>query len=724
MNKLTVDLSPYPERFLSKQLELAKSVNFIFGKNGTGKSTITDQIKDQFSSDFSVKIFQDFEGITKENGRLNAIALGEENAEIQIQIDEIDEQIAELKASTSKPIDGDKRKNLYTENQCAKKAYDSQFQKVEYFYKDTASKIKKETKPQIASTSYNIRSIKDELSNAKLLSDDEIRKNKATIKAEQKANIVAKEFPKIQLLEYLKAVNEILVAHVSQPESIPELVGKSEKESFAKMGMRIHTHQVGEKCVFCGNEISEERWDLLAKYFNNEVEKLNERIKNGIQKIEIEKAKIEAISELKTSDFYPEFREKTIELNLAILNKKKELVDFFDKLSKKLDDKKKAMFIAESEISFVIPEDFTKIKTDCETLITSNNDFSRNLATNQEGAKDALRYHKIKRALEDFQHETKLVELTELQKSSDQAAKNLKEKIDELIKKREKRSELVMETQDEEKIANKINKSLSKMGFSSFTLELVNDEESGQKGQYQIRGHQSMEGKLGELRTIEELSKGEKNIIAFLYFIFALEVDEESSKNKIVVFDDPMTSNDDTMQYLMISEFQNLLKRFKNSDDCLILLTHNVHFYLNAQHNPLSKNYKPFGHFHLLTSNYLTEIKMIDKESDDFKTNYEMLWKELHFLFEHQQPDLMLGCCRRICENFKEFTCKTDFYKENSAAKKLFDVNQHFMYDSEAEPNGKTAEEIIEIMKNLFDMNDSLEHFRNHWSCYEEFNIA
>lgn len=75
-------------------------------------------------------------------------------------------------------------------------------------------------------------------------------------------------------------------------------------------------------------------------------------------------------------------------------------------------------------------------------------------------------------------------------------------------------------------------------------------------------------------RSINTLSTGEKNIVAFLWFISSLEGNSNHSINpKIILFDDPMTSNDDTCQYLIISELQRLIK--KNSTDQLFIFTHN-----------------------------------------------------------------------------------------------------------------------------------------------------
>ena len=74
---ISISLSSHPDKFTSssRELTIAKKVNFIFGKNGTGKTTISDEILSQRSSDYDVCVFKDFDGIV-ENDRLNAVALG------------------------------------------------------------------------------------------------------------------------------------------------------------------------------------------------------------------------------------------------------------------------------------------------------------------------------------------------------------------------------------------------------------------------------------------------------------------------------------------------------------------------------------------------------------------------------------------------------------------------------------------------------------------------
>ncbi|MDR1285537.1 MAG: AAA family ATPase [Campylobacteraceae bacterium] len=718
MSDLKIDLSYYDERFIQdSKLIITKKINFIFGKNGTGKTTITETIKNQFSAKYNICIFEGFEGIIRENHGLDAIALGVENAEIQQKVDEIDIEISNIKKEIEKPEDN--TENFFTKLEKASENCKKQFDKIDNFCAESAKQIKEQSSPQIAKTNYNKNDFKNEINKAKLLSDNEIKKYKTTIKSEKKDDVIKISFPEIVLSKYLKSTNEVLLSHVSQRQIIAELDDNIDKQNFAKEGMRIHKHENGERCIFCGNEISEKRWQLLGSYFNDEVKKLENRIDAGIIKIDNELDKINKLREINESDFYEKFAEQIKNLNLQIKNIKGGYQIFLGKLKIKLEDKKKDLFKKTDEMVVVAPKDFTEIKIEYEKVLDENNQFSQNLEREQDNAKNTLRYHEVKKMLDNFKYNEECIKLTTLETIKTEIQKALSDKRQEIENKQQEKNNLILETRNEEKIAKKINDLLKNIGISSFSLELIRNGDESQKGQYQIKGHN------GKIRTITKLSKGEKNIIALLYFIFALEKVDDNNKPKIIILDDPMTSNDDTMQYLMIGEVQKLYEKDKNGnykklgiDDYLILLTHNCHFYLSIR-KPTKYFYKNYGNFHLFSNGKLSTIKSIDNSNDDFKTNYEIFWKELVFLYEQNKPDLMLNSCRKICETYSKFNCINDLYGNNITAKKLFDVNSHSIDDLEAEQNGKTRENIRDILDKLFESNNANEHFNAHWEIKE-----
>lgn len=75
--------------FNNSGIDFEKEKNiYIYGPNGTGKTTISKKILSQWNIDYDVRLFNGFDSIVGENNELNAISLGEENASIQKQINE------------------------------------------------------------------------------------------------------------------------------------------------------------------------------------------------------------------------------------------------------------------------------------------------------------------------------------------------------------------------------------------------------------------------------------------------------------------------------------------------------------------------------------------------------------------------------------------------------------------------------------------------------------
>lgn len=84
--------------FNADTITFNKRLNFIYGKNGTGKSTITKlMLKECGTDDISVFAFQGFDSVIGENALLNAIVLGETNKSIEAQITEKENERQRLK---------------------------------------------------------------------------------------------------------------------------------------------------------------------------------------------------------------------------------------------------------------------------------------------------------------------------------------------------------------------------------------------------------------------------------------------------------------------------------------------------------------------------------------------------------------------------------------------------------------------------------------------------
>ena len=270
-------------------------------------------------------------------------------------------------------------------------------------------------------------------------------------------------------------------------------------------------------------------------------------------------------------------------------------------------------------------------------------------------------------------------------------------------------------TQNTEYLANIINQKLSAGGKQDLKLSVRRLEDD-------VEHYMILDEKNGT-RDISKISAGEKNIIAFLYFIGFLK-SMDSRQKKIIVFDDPMTSNDDTMQYLMITELQRLYRGtdriFDRNRDCFLCMTHNVHFYLNVQpHGAIEDKHgrTKYDKYNFYIIRDKTFFK-VEKEEDDFKTHYEALWMELNDLFESGHLNSMLNSMRRIVETFMLFNKihPDHFYKGKDEHRKMFNVHSHAAIDElSADAIGKTKEQLRDMFKYLFYDNEFEEHFDSYW---------
>lgn len=709
------------EVFEDDSIEFTKKRNFVFGKNGTGKSTLTKLISEQ-CSDYDVRIFQGFERIIGDNDKLNAVVLGEENNLIEDQVKEKTEMIKAKRKERgiiAKRIEepNDNEENLWTSCKKAEDELTKKEKEINDFLKKAAASIKNKQNPQVAITSYNIKNLKEEIAYAKLLT--EVEKTQCTENCKSDIKFVKMPiFPIIDLEQVLNSVNEILLKKVEEKIKIAR-IDSEDKRMFAKKGCEIH--KKGDICAFCGNTIVDDTFIELEKYFSaDEVLDFKNEIEEKI--LYITKL-IEDLKEMdiNTEGFYSDYKEEVIQLKKDIEEISIEQEKYLQLLRDVLVEKKGNMFSQSSPIRDKIPEDLRVQKEKYQKIVEQNN--RNDLANVQQKAKAQLRFHYIQELLDGFEYKVKVSEMQLLERQYSRAQKELADEgnkisgvggIDEQISEIQKEiNKLQSQTKSEELLAKNINERLKNK--VSFELEYCKQEPN--IGYYHVKCLRS-----GNRRDITQLSAGEKNIIAFLYFIEKLEElieEEQEKKGRIIVFDDPMTSNDDSMQYLIVDELQELMKNLKDSDK-FILLTHNNHFYLNVEH---SKKYNKNNYFHLLSNGKTTKIKRIESENEDFKTSYAGLWEEVKFLYQSEaSAEILLNPIRRIVETYTNFNVlnKQKFCEKQKGALKLFNVNSHSIDDLEADLNGKTKDEIIQLLRDCFSDNNAEEHFKSYWIKDEE----
>ncbi|HBM3618604.1 TPA: AAA family ATPase [Listeria innocua] len=711
---MKIELRNRENTFQEGNLEL-KSKNFIFGRNGSGKSTLCDLIKMQkhfyktemdsnhnlvevkengkyvlsnnHEEKFDVRIFQGFESVIGENNSLNAIALSAGNKDIEDNLEILNRELEKL--NQEKKIEND----IYIS---AMEKHSMQDSKINKWYSDAAKSIKHNTQYQI-DPNYNKTKFKNDLHKSERI--ENLEELNCIIKETTKNPVADYIFTTPNLKEMLDEVNDILVKTVEISQKCNEL-NTPEKEGFARRGLNLH--EENDDCLFCGNKLTKGRLDELNHHFNEEYQKLEEEV----LRLKFKKVTLKKIEQ---QDFYTKFN--TEEINTMILEKEKEINEFIEKLFNAINEKKKDITKIFNVLEIGIPQ-ITELQIKINGLIRENNTFGENLYENISVAKEGIKCHLISIECEKFDYKIEKNELNNLERQIPDLAK-INKKIEE---KNKEIQELKNQQKDTSKIAQLINKRLKKSGKEDLQLRKIED---GGFERYEIKDGEN------EVRSINKISTGEKNIIAFLYFIYSLEdVENQKNKPKIIIFDDPMNSNDDTMQYLIITELQKLYSgtdrnKFNHEKDYFLCLTHNVHFYLNIQPHGNHKDSK--GRTKYDKSNFFRienkKFRLIKNEKEDIKTNYAGLWIELSELCERNLRYAILNSMRRIIETFVKFNNLNtdDFYRENAIYKKLFDVGSHSIDDLTHEQFTETPAELKLIFSNLFEENGFEDHFKNYW---------
>ncbi|GAB3040137.1 AAA family ATPase [Spirosoma pulveris] len=192
---------------------------------------------------------------------------------------------------------------------------------------------------------------------------------------------------------------------------------------------------------------------------------------------------------------------------------------------------------------------------------------------------------------------------------------------------------------------NEINRILKLFSFTNFKLD-----ESAEKGFYKIIREDGSEAK-------QTLSEGESTFITFLYFYQLIKGSTNSHgivKEKIVVFDDPISSLDSSVLFVvssLVKEVINYSRNKTNDVKQVFVLTHNIYFYKEVTFKG-GRNRNP------LKEESFWVVKKIGGKStisvhpeNPIKTTYELLWREVADI-ENVNKATIYNTLRRILEYY------------------------------------------------------------------------
>jgi wobble nucleotide-excising tRNase len=630
-----------------------KKFNYLFGTNGTGKTTISGVIDSpndypscsitwENQSLLEVRVYnRNFLDQNFNQQKLKGVfTLGETATETVAEIETLKASIEELKngivnlIKTLQGTDGNSGKKL-------------ELSELNETYKKKFWTMKQKHNTNLGGGMTGYLNSTDKFM-GKVLS--EYRTNTAILltqsELEEKAKTVFSN--SLTSVPYLTEINvtEIL-QHEKNPILQKRIIGKDDVD-IAAMILKLNNSdwvrqglsffdENNDICPFCQQPTTESFRKSLSEYFDESFTQDSSSLKILAVNYSSDAQRLQnQIQELIDAQSYF--------LDVERLKTKKQLLDSIIIINKqRLAEKQKesSKIITLDSLENVLKEITTLIIT-ANTKITENNRIESNL----KNEKSTLTSQIWKFIISEI--DTEIAEYKRLKTAIENALTNISSKItgkstekrdkERSLRELEKLSTSIIPTRDS------INHLLDSFGFKSFKLALADEPNT-----YKLVREDGSDAQ-------NSLSEGEKNFLTFLYFYYLLKGSQNETgidKDKIVVIDDPISSLDNDVLFIVSTLIRELIqdaRENKGSIKQIFILTHNIYFHKEVTFNRKRNNCVLSEETFWLVKKK-NKTSYVEKQNDNpIKTSYELLWDEVRK--DTRNNATIQNTLRRILENY------------------------------------------------------------------------
>lgn len=364
--------------------------------------------------------------------------------------------------------------------------------------------------------------------------------------------------------------------------------------------------------------------------------------------------------------------------------------------------------VVEIECTQGLIDDINAIIKTANKKIEAHNTLIENLRVSEELLKKDIWYYVASEIKPQYDNSYKNqaqnldVAITNLSRKSDELDKKCKELKRQLV-------ELGKNMTSIEPTIYEINNMLSGFGFSNFKIV-----EAEEKGYYQIVREN------GEI-AMRSLSEGEKTFITFLYFMQLIKGavhETEISMARVVVFDDPISSLDSNVLFIVSTLIKQCL--YQVLEDVgnikqIFILTHNVYFHKEVSFLDRGNNKRKDVYYWVLKkSKNVSEIIPYEK-TNPISSSYELLWKEIINAGNDANIITIQNTMRRIVESYfkilgglgdEDIICKFPTIEEQQICRSLLswinDGSHLHNDDLYVEAIDSSVEKYMNVFKEIF----------------------
>lgn len=417
-----------------------------------------------------------------------------------------------------------------------------------------------------------------------------------------------------------------------------------------------HTHfsgSAGGKCPYCQQKLPANFENEIAATFDAQYQQDIRDLGQFQSTYGRETADIVRALQTNTTDAMPSLDLKAYQEKLSLLESKFEVNR--QRIAEKVKEPSKTVSLEDTDTLLL---EIGAMIDDINKLIKANNDVVAARKSSKEKCKtEIMQYLAFMLADEVTSYKDEVARLkTEIDDVTERG-KKLKKEIGELTR---EISELNKHNANTEAAIDSINKILRDSGFQGFSIRA----KEGVENVYEI---------VRENGTVaENLSEGERNFIAFLYFYHRVRgsMNSEELKEKIVVIDDPVSSMDSTALFIVSAIVREMINVCRNNTEYLnpqvpgdyikqlFILTHNVYFHREVTYQQVG--YYNCTSFYMIRKNdNVSTVKLCKRQNKEIpseeenynpvQNSYAALWDELRDLHSTIPA---LNVMRRILEYY------------------------------------------------------------------------
>ena len=417
-----------------------------------------------------------------------------------------------------------------------------------------------------------------------------------------------------------------------------------------------HTHfsgSAGGKCPYCQQKLPANFENEIAATFDAQYQQDIRDLGQFQSTYGRETADIVRVLQTNTTDAMPFLDLRAYQEKLSLLESKFEVNR--QRIAEKVKEPSKTVSLEDTDTLLL---EIGAMIDGINKLIKANNDVIAAKKSSKEKCKtEIMQYLAFMLADEVTSYKDEVARLEKEIKEITERGTLLRKEISELTR---EISELNKHNANTEAAIDSINKILRDSGFQGFSIRA----KDGVENVYEI---------VRENGTVaENLSEGERNFIAFLYFYHRVRgsMNSEELKEKIVVIDDPVSSMDSTALFIVSAIVREMINVCRNNTEYLnpqvpgdyikqlFILTHNVYFHREVTYQQVG--YYNCTSFYMIRKNdNVSTVKLCKRQNKEIpseeenynpvQNSYAALWDELRDLHSTIPA---LNVMRRILEYY------------------------------------------------------------------------